>query len=158
MKNTALILALLFGISAHAELKVGDSAHYALTLMNQAFEMSHEVSSIDSSAGTLNLLQTIYQNGRKVQQDTQKQTIQAMEQNETVHDVCLQLPASVNPRYENVTVPAGTLSTCHVTVTEESGTLINVYFGKVLFGIVKMVSETANQPSTTIELIDFKKN
>ena len=159
MKSLIITISLLIGISAQAELKVGDTARYAVEMNGNHFDMLNEVLSIDTKNDAYSMKQTIFMGETQVQQNTEQEKISENDQNEGIYDVCLQLPSDFNPRYETITVLAGTFSTCHMTITDQTGAIINGYFAKVVFGFVKMTKENStDQSDMSLELKEYKKN
>ena len=159
MRNLAIILSLVIGSAAHAEYKIGDTAIYATSSQGKDFDMKEEVLALDINSDSLTIKESVIFGGATVQESTEVNKISETEQDEQMFDACLQLPSSLNPRYELVNVIAGSFNTCHLTVTDESGAIINAYFAKVLFGVVKMTKEGSNDGSDmTMELKSFIKN
>ena len=159
MKNLIIVLSLVIGISAHAELKIGDSARYVVGMSGQTFELLNAVAAIDTVAGKFTVNQTIFQNGSAIQQGTNQEDISSNTSDEGMFDACLQLPAELNPKFETVKVLAGSFSSCHVVQTDPNGTVTNAWFAKVVFGLVKMTKEhSIDNSDMTVELKEFKKN
>ena len=158
MKHLVILLSITFGLSAHAELKIGDSARYIVGMQGQAYELTEVVTSVNSAADQFTDKQTIYQNGNQIQQSSETSKISDNDQSEGMFDVCLQLPANLNPRYESITVAAGSFNTCHLTQTDPNGAVLNAWFAKVVFGVVKMVKEhSIDNSDISFELKTFKK-
>lgn len=158
MKHLVIILSLVIGTAAHAEYKVGDSATYAVESQGNNFDLKYEVKAVDEAADSITVNESVIYNGSILTEKDEDGTISETEMNEKVFDACLQMPSNFNPRYETVSVTAGTFNTCHLTITDESGAETNAYFGKVVFGIVKMSKEGSSDGSDiALELKTFKK-
>jgi hypothetical protein len=159
MKNIILILSLFIGSAAQAEFKVGDNAVYASVTRGFAFDMVYEVMAVDAANDKISINQSIVYNGSVVSQTSEEGTLSEAETDLQVFDACLQLPAELNPRYETITVPAGTFNTCHLTSTDSAGVVVNGFFANISFGIIKMTKEGSSDDSDmTMELKSFKKN
>ena len=158
MKQLAIILSLVIGTAAHAEFKVGDSATYATSAGGNQFDLKYEVMALEEDNDFITISESVIFNGTVVEQKNEDGQISDTEQNEHVFDACLQMPAAFNPRYESLTVKAGKFNTCHLTITDETGAVINGYFAKVVFGIVKMTKVGSQDGSDMeMELKEFKK-
>ena len=159
MKNLAVILSLIIGFSAQANLLVGDNARYTVGMNGQNYELLNSVTVLDTSAGKFTVQQTVFQNGTQIQANSEQQDISDNDNNEAIFGVCMQMPSELNPRYETLSVLAGTFNTCHVTQSDSNGTITNIYFADVLFGYVKMTKEHSTDNSdVAVELKAFKKN
>jgi hypothetical protein len=159
MKHLAIILSLVIGTAAQAELKIGDSARYIVGTQGQTFEMLNAVTAIDGTSGKFTVQQTVFHDGAQIQQSDAQEDIADNTQNEAIFASCMQMPAELNPRFETVNVTAGSFSTCHLTQTGSDGTIMNIWFANVVFGFVKMTKEHSTDNSDmTLELKEFKKN
>jgi hypothetical protein len=158
MKNFIITLSFLLSFSAQAEYKIGDTATYATISNGQSFDLKNDVLAVDAENDLMTIKQTVIMNGSVLQQNTTDEKISDTEQNEFIFDVCLQAPISLNPRYETITVLAGTFNTCHISAKDETGAEFNGYYSKVLFGFVKITKTgTTDNTDLSLELKSFKK-
>lgn len=160
MKSFLIALVILSGSFAQAEIKVGDTALYALTNSDgQTLDLLAEVTAVDRAHDLLTLNQTLSNSEGDSQQSVEQMKLSEQENNEMIFDACLQLPADLNPRYESITVAAGKFNTCHLTAKDDRGATLDGYFAKVSFGFVKITKQGSTDDSDfEMELKSFKKN
>lgn len=158
MKQLGIILSLVIGSAAHAY-TIGDNASYLASNGGQSFDLKYEVTALNADNDFITIMESVISNGTVVQQQSEDSQISDTEQNEHVFDACMQMPAEFNPRYESLTVAAGSFNTCHLTMHDDKGALIEGYFAKVLFGIVKMTKTGSTDGSDmSMELKNFVRH
>ena len=164
MKFSFLLLSCFVSSVALAGPTVGDSATYTITSVDSGtttvMTMMDQISTINNDAQTIDILQSVSQNGKMV--DSQTNT-------SPFSDVLYPSDADINncqsqnqdgqtAKIETITVAAGTFKTCHVSATPDSiGTINDIWLGAVPFGFVKTLSVTQGQ-AVTLELNSFVRH
>lgn len=162
--KTLLLLSGFVSSVSFAGPTAGDSATYTITTNDSGkttvMTMVDQISTINNDAQTIDILQTVSQNGAVV--DSQTNT-------SPFSDVLYPSDADINncqsqnqdgqtAKIETITVGAGTFKTCHVSATpDSSGTINDIWLGAVPFGFVKTLSVAQGQ-AVTLELKSFARH
>lgn len=164
-----ILLSVLLSQSVFAEIKKGDQATYSLQTQQSANDSVTnlvtvmEIINVDPAGGTVDVSQTIYQNGNVLQQDTHTQALTDLLQvsaDQVAHCETL-AQADMTVTSEQVKVRAGTFSACHLksNTLDADGNQSNLYLSNVPFGFVKSVQ---NNPATgalqSMELTSYRKH
>ncbi len=132
--------AILVSLNAFAYPAKGDNATYEVSSVSQGqtvnLIMVDTITAIDPTNGDMTIKQSIQLNGVEVQSQEQVQTLAKLQNLTQLIDHCLQLPAQYSAKLETISVPYGTVNTCHITVTQQSG-VVDQWIGKVPFAIVQ---------------------
>jgi hypothetical protein len=147
-----LLLALVAFVAAPAHaIKLNDYVIYNQTQMNNGapitFQVKTEATTVDATNVTFT--QTATYNGAVIQTATQATTVAQVEANENAFSLC----SSYGGTLEDVVVPYGTVSSCHVS----SGGANTWVAAGIPIGIVKQTSG-ADDTTVSVELVSFLKN
>jgi hypothetical protein len=161
MKTILFLSTILFTTLAQAAPVVGDYVRYKMTSVaygqSQTMEQKIQVTAIDQNAGTYTTLVSLIYAGNVISSTEETSDLISASESENALDHCAEMPADI-ASIETITVPAGTFKVCHIK-TEQNGTKMDQYMGKVLFGLVKSsVVDTTTNTSVVFELVEVKKN
>lgn len=161
MKSTLILTSIFFTSMTHAALTKGDFVRYKMTNstngVNQVMEQKIEITEVNPSAGTYSTRITVLANGVKISESSDTQDITSALESETTVDHCSEMPAEI-ATLETLKVAAGTFKVCHIH-SEQEGAKLDQYLGKVLFGVVKsIIFNSFSNSSTTLELVEARKN
>lgn len=161
MKTILFISSILISTLAQAAPVAGDYVRYKMSTLaggyTQVSEQKIEVIGVNANDGTYTTRVSILFNGNVIAQSEETSDILSASESENALDHCSEMPADI-ASIETITVPAGTFKVCHIK-TEQNGTKMDQYMGKVLFGLVKSsIVDTTSNTSVVFELVEVKKN
>jgi len=161
MKTILFISSILISTLAQAAPVTGDYVRYKLTTMaygqSQTSEQKIEVIGVNATDGTYTTRVSILYAGTVISSTEETSDLISATESENTLDHCSEMPSDI-ASVETITVPAGTFKVCHIK-TEQNGTKMDQYMGKVLFGLVKSsIVDTTSNTSVVFELVEVKKN
>jgi hypothetical protein len=155
------VLAISLAPSAMATPVVGDSASYDITIVQNgqstAVDAVDAVQSLDTANDQFTSQMTLSENGQVVQQQNETDSLSQATQLEGVVSFCssfTQNGAYDTATVEQVTVPAGTFTACHVTKAKQ----MDIFLGDVPFSIIKAMQWNTDGSTVAYSLTAFKKN
>ena len=157
-----LLFSFIVILPAHAAPAVGDQVAYtAIHLQNGKstnFVITNEITALDATAQTANVLQTIMSDGKLVSSGTNPTPLKeiAYPDDATIATCGIVSYPGQTGTPETITVPAGTFKACHIVLNQQSpGTEGEYDAAAVPFGFVKSISTTSTG-TMTVELNSFQ--
>ena len=154
---------ILANTSAFAAPAVGDSSTYDTTITASSgtvttVTVTETISKIDAS-GAVTLTQAILQNGSVISSEDSQTSVDDLNQMDYIVDHCQEiadsgsLPSGTTLKVEEVTVPAGTFNSCHMSSANQ-----DTYLGHVPTGAIKTSAVVTDGSHIEMTLHSFVKH